>query len=550
MSLFDEIPIVAQPEDLKKSLYKHQLASVWMMEEREKKGCDIKLADRRSQSVSMTFGINADPTGYGKTLSMVALVLRDKMEWDMKTEYVVNQSMSQIHDEFYGGVSNIEILSSYVRVNATIVIVSSSIIHQWKAEFSHTPLKVAVLVNRKSIVKLDLANTDVILIVPSMYSDFHARYRNFAWKRVIIDEPHMLKLSYGTNIVAGMTWLVTATPRIIYKRGNRTVHISESLLAMATVKNDPQVVLQSFTMPPINHHYHKCVNPVYRAVVGLVSSSVAEMIDAGDIQGAVSALGGETTDNLTELVRNRQMKKIEGIKTRIEHYTQMSDALNIAKWLKKHEEALKQMDALIQRCEDVLTNDCCICQESPKSPVIESNCHNAFCGACLFEWLKTKDTCPMCRNRIDKKSLTYIKQTDDDVKGKPKTCQQIPHLPLTKANIIIKLIEDTPSGKFIIFSNHDSSFTPIRHCLESNNISYVEIKGASSTRCRDIDSFKTGPVRVMFINSIHNSSGINLQEATDIIIYHAMSQCIETQILGRALRIGRVEPLNVHHLQS
>ena len=55
--------------------------------------------------------------------------------------------------------------------------------------------------------------------------------------------------------------------------------------------------------------------------------------------------------------------------------------------------------------------------------------------------------------------------------------------------------------------------------------------------------------QVIFLNSKYNGAGINLQEATDIILYHEMNFNTETQIIGRANRIGRKIPLNVHHLQ-
>ena len=51
------------------------------------------------------------------------------------------------------------------------------------------------------------------------------------------------------------------------------------------------------------------------------------------------------------------------------------------------------------------------------------------------------------------------------------------------------------------------------------------------------------------MNSRNDGSGIDLPEATDVILYHKMSSpAIETQVLGRALRLGRTTSLNVHRL--
>ena len=45
-----------------------------------------------------------------------------------------------------------------------------------------------------------------------------------------------------------------------------------------------------------------------------------------------------------------------------------------------------------------------------------------------------------------------------------------------------------------------------------------------------------------------NGAGINLEMATDIILYHEMPLAIREQVIGRALRIGRKEDLTVHNL--
>jgi SNF2 family DNA or RNA helicase len=64
-----------------------------------------------------------------------------------------------------------------------------------------------------------------------------------------------------------------------------------------------------------------------------------------------------------------------------------------------------------------------------------------------------------------------------------------------------------------------------------------------------LNSFKTGETEVIFLNSRYCCAGINLQDATDIILYHEMNFNAETQIIGRANRIGRKVSLNVHHLK-
>ena len=84
--------------------------------------------------------------------------------------------------------------------------------------------------------------------------------------------------------------------------------------------------------------------------------------------------------------------------------------------------------------------------------------------------------------------------------------------------------------------------------LDTNKISFTLVKGSWQTRQGSIDSFKNGDIQVIFLNSKFNAAGINLQESTDIILYHTMDLSTQQQIIGRANRIGRTKPLNVHHI--
>ena len=120
---------------------------------------------------------------------------------------------------------------------------------------------------------------------------------------------------------------------------------------------------------------------------------------------------------------------------------------------------------------------------------------------------------------------------------------------MTKLEKIIEIINRNRDGKYLIFSDYDRSFQFIGNILEENKISYVQIRGNIKTTEKNLNSFKNGNTQVVFLNSKYNGAGINLQEATDIILFHEMNFNTETQIIGRANRIGRLQTLNVHHLQ-
>jgi SNF2 family DNA or RNA helicase len=126
--------------------------------------------------------------------------------------------------------------------------------------------------------------------------------------------------------------------------------------------------------------------------------------------------------------------------------------------------------------------------------------------------------------------------------------RQLPKRKQTKQEKIIDIINSNPNGKYIVFSSFDETLTIIRNTLKDDDIEFTEISGTMSSRSKKIDNFKYGGTNVLFMNSMSNGAGINLQEATDLILYHRMPEDLETQIIGRAHRIGRRLSLNVHHL--
>ena len=138
----------------------------------------------------------------------------------------------------------------------------------------------------------------------------------------------------------------------------------------------------------------------------------------------------------------------------------------------------------------------------------------------------------------------FFKMLDDEKNNIEKKV-----LNMTKLETIIDIIKKNQNGKFLIFSDHDKSFMSVKTILDENEISSTQIRGNIKTLDDKINSFKNGDMQVIFLNSKYNGAGLNLQEATDIILFHEMNFNIETQILGRANRIGRIIPLNVHHLK-
>lgn len=112
-------------------------------------------------------------------------------------------------------------------------------------------------------------------------------------------------------------------------------------------------------------------------------------------------------------------------------------------------------------------------------------------------------------------------------------------------NILRRLPEN---AKLLIFSSYENSFTNVLVVLQQLNMPYAYLKGNGSQIKSTIDQYKNGNLNVLLINSRNYGSGLNLENTSDIILFHKFDSEIEKQVIGRAHRYGRSHPLNVWYL--
>ena len=558
MSVRNSVKMVSQPKRLRIKLFEHQLASIYQMEKLEREQVverELPPGEQRAATIQTEtrLGINADPTGYGKTLSMIGLLVRDKMRWNMDTPFTCEKITTES-----AGLVRSRVVNRYDKLPSTLILVSSSILIQWERELARTDLLVSMVVTKRDVDSVDAAESDVVLVTTSMYNYLVRSYSRYAWKRFIFDEPGHARVPGMKDVRAGFYWFVTATPNAITTKhrncrgsfikkiiGDNWCNFEEQFGDLI-IRNDEEFVRASFTIPSSEHFYYQCFQPLSNTVEGLVPPIITTMIEAGNIEGAITALGGSKTRNIVELVRKKKLEELEEAEHKIRMYTIREDEEQIKTWTTRQVRVQTQLSELTIRFSTMLGGPCFICREGLKDPVLEPFCQNLFCGECLFTWLKRKDSCPTCRTTIKLQDLIYVSTSKEVSRdnNEPKIT-----LPQTKIEKVIELVQSNKPGKFLIFSTYDASFEPICRVLQENKVTYALLKGSSKTRQRNIDRFKAGEIRVIFLNSDFNGAGINLQETTDLILYHRMSHVARRQIIGRAERIGRREPLRVHHLQ-
>jgi len=545
--------MISQPTELKRMLYPHQLNAIAQLESRE---MNLEIVSSRNTIIYSNVGIYADITGYGKTITMVGLILRNKRVFveSVDEPYVCERIT---HSHGYGNVIKKQI-SRFQRLDTTLILVNQNILKQWVLEFSFTPtLQIAVVTNKKLCEQIDPMNYDVVLCSSTMYNHFLSRFPDYAWKRFIFDEPVFTKVPSMRNIVAGYHWLVTATPENLlyaHQKSNPSTYLGAlfsgyveyNVFKQLIFKNDDDYVRDSVKLPSITHLHYQCPETITQILKDIIPNDISQMISAGNVEGAIRLLGGTSSSNLIELIRMEKQDLMKEADMKIKRHSRMGDEVKVRKWQERREILENELECLETRLSHLTGKEVChICLECVKEPVISKCCYQAYCGSCILKWLGGNSKCPLCRESTPPSGLIYLSSK------KQETNIVLPIGMLTKMETIRKIYDERKDGKFVIFSMFDETFDLVYDLFQEEKI--FQLKGKKmETRHRILEHFKNTKESgaILFLNSIVDGVGLNLQEATDIILFHEMTEDVSIQVIGRCHRMGRVVPLTVHHLHS
>ena len=109
-NIWDSFHRIDQPKELSIKLFPHQLVSIYNMENLEqiRKIKASNIYNRGVDTFYITdFGILGDIPGYGKSFSIVSLIVRDKMQWDITKFYeradinTVNSCFKILNNELF-----------------------------------------------------------------------------------------------------------------------------------------------------------------------------------------------------------------------------------------------------------------------------------------------------------------------------------------------------------------------------------------------------------------------------------------------------------------
>lgn len=561
---------IIQPKYLNVELMQHQKTAVYAMKDFESKGyVDVRFRyysnEEKDLRIGSNLGILNDKVGSGKTLIVTTLILETPRPIDRPTFFSSNK---------YTTIQEIKEKMDEV-LNINVILVPKGIQHQWeeafKIFFNEGTFDYVTHIDAKTknlITNLNISDTKpfILLCNERSISDVMDLYSKKCWSRFIIDEADTIPFGSMDRIQASFIWLVTGTTNgILYSKNKYTKDIFGKNIMwqpdFLTIKNNNNYIDMSIDLPKPNRITIRCKTPYeVKLLAGHIPAHVMNMINAGNSDDAIRTLNChvDTTDNIyTVISKNYEMaiknKEIELDAEKKKKYTSYAKA-------HEHEKRMKRLEMVITRLKLKLTsmkkslydaNDemCPVCMSDFVKPTLVDCCAHKYCFDCLaITMSSTGDKCPVCQTKITKNRMHIVNDDKDENESEENTIIKEVKEAKEKLEELYDIIISKKDGKYLVFADYDETFQKIEKVFKQHNIKYGILKGGGTKIKTTLDDFQKGKINVIMLNAKNFGAGVNLQCATDIIMYHRFTKEMEEQIIGRGQRLGRVGTLNVYYL--
>jgi hypothetical protein len=547
-----------------------------------------------THNVRLNMGVIADRVGSGKSYVVLSLIRSNDIT--TKTKHVV-QSFGMNGMIF-------ESMDTTYSIKTNILVIPHNLPAQWEQSTRDFGCNIKYLMlNKKKVLEnicageIKVEDYDLIIVTSTFYRQLagYIREQDIKVQRLIFDEIDNVVIVGCTRINAMFYWFITASyGNLLYPKGYQTydqslrryiycadgmrgagfvksifTELCESLPKELTkvliLKNTESYVQASLQLPPINRNIIRCMTPSSVQILsGVVDSGIINALNANDVTTAIGMIS--TTQRVSEqsiisMMIHKLTKELGNLNMRLSLTSQLQydneaqrlhDQADIRKKISERTNKIVLIEQRIQQ------NDfCCICYDNIENKTVVECCQNSFCFKCITLWMNKKSVCPMCKTSISQKELFLV---DDQMQPEVKEPMPVIKKDLfdpaytsqfTKLKNLKKLIKQRksdPDFKCLLFSCYDNSFTDIVPILDEHGIKYGYIKGRGDVIKNAVNRYKTGDLQVLLINVHDYGSGLNLENTSDVIMFHKFDSEIEKQVIGRAHRFGRRGELAVWYL--
>ena len=526
-------------------------------------------------------GVIGDKVGSGKSYVILSLCTQP-----LQTQYT-NKSYSTYALNFITKIK--EEHRNYLNTN--VIVIPHNIFTQWKSYIENTTLKALYINKTKSINTLtinDCENNDIILVTNTMYNHFVNKCNIFDinFGRIFYDEADNIKISACQKVNGAFYWFVTASVENLKYPGSLNVYNASlrryvciasgikalgfikdlysalskhhSVLYNIVMKNEDDFVDRSLDLPPPITNIVKCKTPYYINVLDRnIDNNIMRCLNAEDFRGALQYLNPsqkDTEDNIINLIISKYQTNIYNLEVRMKYVdnvifdSEVEKTRIIENILKEKLEVENKINNIKERIKN--TSQCPICYDEIVNKTVINCCQNAFCFTCLSKCLQTHRCCPMCKSRQygQPQSLYVVDEASTSNADSPPPPPVLLKSKLENALDIILNKNDGKKKRILVLSQFDSILVALEREFAKHRVSFGYLKGRQNCVDNLLEKYDNGDINVLLINPNYYGSGMNLQNTTDIIIFHKFNAEMEKQVVGRAQRLGRKDSVNLWYL--
>lgn len=383
----------------------------------------------------------------------------------------------------------------------TIIIVPQNIYGQWR-ESIETIFKSQMSKCKFSNSYADIMNMygnpdsitryKVILLLDS-FAEAYLKVLNdneLGVCRIIIDEIDIMDKFVCSSVQTKFVWLMSASYKDQKQLG--PYHIGDHTKVVC--KCDMEFVKKSLNLPEVKSQTIECNDNHIQLFTNIVDDKQMKALNAGDhnILNRIMNKSGLITPVLYKDFVNKYT----------EYLLQKADLLPEAE---KELERFVITDELTEKEYNILRD---------RVTLLKKFKHNAVL---LSERLQT-----VTDTFLDSCKETYLEGE------------------------FIEKMESDKTSKWLIFNDNGNVLIRYQELLLKRDVKAVMLDGGNQKLIeKTLKDYKEGDVQVLLLNSMIEGAGMNLENTTYLLFMHKTEEKFIEQVMGRAQRFGRKEPLNV-----
>jgi hypothetical protein len=508
-------------------LYPHQETLIQGMHDyRARMTHGIQLDDHELKA---RIGIIADPSGTGKTLSVLGYLASDTNQYPTtelspySTPYFYSQKIT------------------YPQASANLVVVPSHLFSYWQDEIKkHTNLSY-ISIDTRGKIKNDLFEhmiTSTFVLTTNKCMRFIQEYalrHNITWNNIIIDEPLFAQLKTSDpKLHFQFLWLVThqwqpllfRTPlkksQLLFLQEPMHPDLEEMLLENITEDMHvyPSQYVKQYAEYNHSHRGHM--------IIRNATKHICEHMPPAALEHSIIQCKSTTTlQSLSSIYLSRNTS-ISSMNIPTLFQALMIPSVPTNEYIQQYPEKT----SLIQT--KITENECGICLDPCIYPTILTCCHHVYCGKCLLQNTIIHYKCPTCRITLDVTRLNCL--TEFGVNGLQ-----------SKKEVAMKVIRS--KQPCIIFTLLDKIFYDLSNDMKALDIQAELVTSFSSRKA--IKNFKEGSTTVLFVSKVELVRGLSLP-ASYLLFYHEEPVFEQKQALINvvSVRQAQQEPVRILHLHS